>query len=85
MGAARFHPGPGDELTGRADWQTLMSRFPASGFASLRSYITYHYVSQAPFKILVASTIGLVMGLIGAGVGYAVRRAANQRLNEAVR
>ena len=74
-----------DELTARSDWQALMARFPSSGFSNLRGYINYHYVSEAPFKILVASTIGLAMGLIGGTVGYAVRRAINQRLNEAVR
>jgi hypothetical protein len=73
------------ELTARADWQALMSRFPASGFSSLRGYVTYHYVSEAPFKILVASTIGLGMGLIGASIGCAVRKAVHERLNEAVR
>jgi hypothetical protein len=74
-----------NELTARNDWQTLMSRFPASGFTSLRTYINYHYLSEAPFKIMVASTIGLVMGVIGATIGYAVRKAINERLNEAVR
>jgi hypothetical protein len=68
-----------NDLTARADWQALMSRFPTSGFASVRGYINYHYVSEAPFKILVASTIGLVMGLIGASVGYTIRRAMNGR------
>jgi len=72
-------------LTARTDWQALLSRFPASGFATLRGYINYHYLSEAPFKIVVASTIGLGMGLTGAGLGYAVRKAINERLNEAVR
>ena len=52
-------------LTERLDWQNLMLRFHASEFESLRMFINYHYVTQAPFKILVATTIGAITGVIG--------------------
>jgi hypothetical protein len=53
------------ELSARSDWRALMAGFPASGFKSLRRYINYHYLSQAPFKIVVASVIGLGIGVVG--------------------
>jgi hypothetical protein len=52
-------------MTQRPDWQNLMARFNASGFESLRTYVNYEYLKGAPFKILVASTIGAVFGLLG--------------------
>jgi hypothetical protein len=58
-----------DELTGRADWQNMMQRFRASGFASLRTFINVDYLKGAPFKIGVASVIGAVMGLVGGAIG----------------
>jgi len=54
-----------DVLTHRSDWQNLMMRFQASGFESLRVYANYVYVTASPFKILVASLIGTVTGLVG--------------------
>jgi hypothetical protein len=54
-----------NELVGRSDWRALMERFPSSGFDSLRAYINWHYVTQAPVKILTASTIGAVVGAAG--------------------
>jgi hypothetical protein len=65
------------ELSGRSDWRALMANFPASGFEGLRSYINYHYVSQAPLKIMVASLIGLGMGVVGGGLGCLTRRASH--------
>jgi len=35
----------------------------------LRTYINYHYMTQAPFKILVATTIGVSTGVIGGLLG----------------
>ena len=58
-----------DTLTERLDWQNLMMRFQASRSESLRTFINYHYVTQAPFKILVATTIGAVTGVIGGLLG----------------
>jgi hypothetical protein len=62
-----------EELSGRSDWRALIAEFRASGSQSLRRYITYHYVAQAPLKILVASVIGCIMGVAGGGVGWLTR------------
>jgi hypothetical protein len=56
-------------LSQREDWQTLMERFRASGIESLRTFVNYAYLTGAPFKILVASAIGVIMGLIGGLIG----------------
>ena len=32
------------ELAGRADWQSIMARFGASGFSSLRAFVTFDYI-----------------------------------------
>jgi hypothetical protein len=53
------------ELTGRADWQNLMSQFMASGYESLRTFVNVENITGAPLKISVASVIGALMGLIG--------------------
>ncbi len=53
------------ELSARSDWRALMAGFPDSGFKSLRAYINYHYILQAPLKIVVASVIGLAFGVVG--------------------
>jgi hypothetical protein len=63
-----------DALTHRADWQNLLVRFRASGFTSLRLYANYEYLTGSPFKILVATIIGSVTGLIGGFFGWFVRR-----------
>jgi len=49
----------------RLDWQSLLARFEASGFRSLRAYANYEYITGAPFKIAVASVIGATMGVVG--------------------
>ena len=54
-----------NELTGRADWQNIMARFGASGFSSLRAFVTLDYIKGAPIKVGAASVIGAVMGIIG--------------------
>jgi hypothetical protein len=71
-----------NELTARADWRNLMAGFEGSGFESLRGYINYHFVSQAPLKILTATIIGSCMGLIGGGLGHVSRRV--QRISATV-
>ncbi|HUP41382.1 MAG TPA: hypothetical protein VM115_14760 [Vicinamibacterales bacterium] len=52
-------------LTDRPDWQNLMAQFRASGDDSLRRFINYHYLTQAPVKILVGMTIGACTGILG--------------------
>ena len=63
-----------DLTSQRPDWQNLVARFPASGFGSLRTYANYVYLIGAPFKILVASLIGALTGLIGGSLGSLGRR-----------
>jgi hypothetical protein len=58
-----------DALSQRSDWQNLMEGFKASGFKSLKAYANYRYVTGAPFKILVATMIGAVTGLVGGFFG----------------
>lgn len=57
------------ELTGRSDWQYLMKRFDASGFESLRLFVSLENIKGAPLKIGVASLIGAIMGLFGGSLG----------------
>jgi hypothetical protein len=63
-----------DALTDRSDWQNLLVRFQASGFKSLWVYANYEYLTGSPFKILVATIIGVVTGLIGGLFGWLGRR-----------
>ena len=64
-----------EEMTGRPDWQNLMSQFRASGDESLRTFVNTVYVSGAALKIGVASVIGGLMGTIGATFGRLTDRA----------
>jgi len=61
-------------MTQRPDWQNLIARFNASGFENLRTYVNYEYLKGAPFKILVASTIGAAFGFLGGCMSLAFRR-----------
>jgi hypothetical protein len=63
-----------DVVRHRGDWQNMIQRFQASGLDSLRLYVNYEYVTGAPFKILVASTIGAATGLLGGFFGSLGRR-----------
>ena len=56
-------------LTDRPDWRNLMAQFRASGSDSLRRFINYHYLTQAPVKIFVGMTIGACTGIIGGLLG----------------
>ena len=58
-----------DEIRYRADWHNLIARFERSGYDSLRWYVNYIGVVGAPFKLLVATTIGAGFGLIGGLLG----------------
>ena len=57
------------ELTARADWQSMMQRFRASEFDSLRLFVNVDYLKGAPFKVGVASVLGALMGLVGGTIG----------------
>jgi hypothetical protein len=54
-----------DQLVNRADWQDMMLRFKTSGFDSLRLFVDFEYVRGTPFKIAVATAIGVLMGAVG--------------------
>ena len=56
-------------LTERRDWQNLMAEFRASGADNLRTFVNYHYVTEAPVKILVGATIGALVGVVGGILG----------------
>jgi hypothetical protein len=64
-----------DALIHRSDWQNLLVRFQASGFTNLRMYANYEYITGSPFKILVATLIGSVTGLIGGLFSWLGRHA----------
>jgi hypothetical protein len=38
------------DLTGRADWQSMMARFRASEFDSVRAFVTMDYIKDAPLN-----------------------------------
>ena len=57
------------DLTGRADWQTMMQRFRASEFDSLRTFVNLEYLKGAPFKVSAAAVIGAVVGFVGGAIG----------------
>jgi hypothetical protein len=61
-------------MSRRPDWQNLMERFQASGFRTLRSFVNYEYLTGAPFKIFVATMIGVATGLMGGLLGWLGRR-----------
>ena len=58
------------ELTGRADWQNLMARFRDGGSESLRTFVNLDYLKGLPFKTVVASAIGGILGLIGGSLSW---------------
>ena len=62
-----------DTIVDRPDWRNMVANYPASGFDSFRVYVNYVYLTGAPFKILVASAIGALSGLVGGIVAAAAR------------
>jgi hypothetical protein len=63
-----------NELTGRADWENLMTRFRASGFDSLRLFVNLDYAKGAPLKLGVSCAIGAVLGVVGGLLGHLTHR-----------
>jgi hypothetical protein len=59
-----------DDLTSRPDWQNMMTRFRASGSASLRLFVNLDYLQGAPFKLGVSCAIGATIGIIGGSMGW---------------
>jgi hypothetical protein len=64
------------QLTDRADWQYMMSRFRASGVESLRLFVNVDYIEGIPVKLGVSCAIGLMVGGAGGIVGTLRHRHA---------
>jgi hypothetical protein len=62
-----------DVVRARGDWQNLLVRYRASGFAHFRVYVNYEYLTGAPLEILLPSMIGAVVGSIGGLLAIASR------------
>jgi hypothetical protein len=63
-----------DQLTGRPDWQNMMTRFRESGPGSLRWFVNLDYLKGTPFKIGFFTALGSVIGCGAACVGCLTRR-----------
>jgi hypothetical protein len=63
-----------NELTGRADWQSVLLRFRSSDVENLRLFVNLDYVKGAPLKLGVSGAIGVVMGGIGGFLGQLMHR-----------
>ena len=59
-----------DQLTARADWLQMMTRFRTAGSGSLRLFVNVDYVTGTPVKIAVATAIGAAMGVLGGSLVY---------------
>ena len=64
------------EIVGRPDWQNMLVRFQASGFHSFRAFVNVEYLTGVWFKVLAASVIGAMTGLVGGLVGGVSNREA---------
>jgi hypothetical protein len=62
------------ELTGRADWQSMMARFRASDYESLRLFVNLDYLKGTPLKLGAALAIGAIMGGTGGFLGHMTHR-----------
>lgn len=62
-----------NELTDRADWQSMVMRFRASGTDSLRLFVNLDYLKGTPFKIAAATTFGAAFGTLGGALGWLMR------------
>ena len=67
-----------NEIVGRPDWQNMLVRFQASEFDNLRAFVNYEYLTGVWFKVLAASAIGAITGLVGALLGGVGRRVASR-------
>jgi hypothetical protein len=63
-----------EQLTGRDDWQNLMTRFRVSGFASLRVFVNVDYLRGTPFVIAFAMAVGAAIGVLGGAAGRLMHR-----------
>jgi hypothetical protein len=63
-----------DTIRHRADWRNLMSAYESSGVLSLREFVNYSYAKQLLAKLLVGTTIGLIVASIGGGASKLFHR-----------
>jgi hypothetical protein len=68
-----------DELTSRADWQSMMMRFRATGTDGLRLFVNLDYLRGTPLKIAAATGFGAAFGVLGGTLGWLTRERANPR------
>src|SRR5262245_51751873 len=64
------------QLTGRADWQDMMTRFRTSGSESLRQFVNLDYIEGTLFKLGAATSVGMVFGALGGTLGRLTRGRA---------
>jgi hypothetical protein len=69
-----------DDLTGRADWHSMMRSFRASESDNLRNFVTMEYIKTSPFKIGVATAIGTAFGCLGASLGWFMVRLEDAKV-----
>jgi hypothetical protein len=59
-----------DTIQGRDDWQNLVARYHASGFATLRAYALYEYVRLTPGVLAIGAVAGAVSGAVGGAIAW---------------
>ena len=69
-----------NELTSRADWQSMMMRFRSAGAEHLRLFVNLDYLRGTPFKIAAATGFGAAFGVLGGALGWLTRGRANSRI-----
>jgi len=63
-----------DVIRQRNDWQNLVARFNASGFASLRTYANYEYVKGTPVVLALGAIVGSISGAAAGAASAWARR-----------
>jgi hypothetical protein len=68
-----------NELTGRPDWQNMMSTFRTSGADGLRAFVNLAYIKGTPLKIAAATGFGAICGVLGGTLGWLTNRRVSPR------
>jgi hypothetical protein len=58
-----------EELTGRAEWRSMMAPSGPSQFENVRAFVTLEYINDSPLKIAAASLTGAIVGALGGSLG----------------